>query len=389
MDSGPPPARDAERVLALARRDRRAAREALARLDDAAQLALACETPLARRGEVLALLPHPERVIPLLPEAELCFTARAVGLADAGWLLAHATPEQLVACADLDVWQDDGIDVARVHDWIEAFADAGDETLLRSVQALDPELITIYLASRVEVWLKPDDEWQPPPGAQTVDGQFWLRARAEDDDLSSLLRLAKLRFDGDYWGYFRMLQGVVWEPPTETALWAARWRDGRLLDLGFPPWEEALGIYALLPDTELDAVPDQGEGLAAAAWHLPIWPPRLPATPDARHALFRAAARLDEDERRALLYALLAAANAVAVLDSFPLGDPESVPRAIERVAALASAGLEHLADVHVLDAVEVLRRVPLQRLVRVGRTLDVRARTDAALSDGEREERT
>jgi len=163
----------------------------------------------------------------------------------------------------------------------------------------------------------------------------------------------------------------------------------RLLDLGFPPWEEALGIYALLPDTELDAVSDQAEGLAAAAFRLPIWPPRLPATPDARHALFRAAARLDEDERRALLYALLAAANAVAVLDALPLGDPESVPRAIERVAVLASAGLEHLAEVHALDAVEVLRRVPLQRLVRVGRTLDVRTRADAALSDGEREERT
>ena len=42
-----------------------------------------------------------EAVIPLIPEAELCYTCRAIGLEDANWLLPMATPAQVVACFDL------------------------------------------------------------------------------------------------------------------------------------------------------------------------------------------------------------------------------------------------------------------------------------------------
>jgi hypothetical protein len=92
--------------------------------------------------------------------------------------------------------------------------------------------------------------------------------------------------------------------------------------------------------------------------------------PDARHLLFRAAAELEADERAAFLYALLGLANKVAVADGLPLSDAESTPAAIERAAELASAGLEHLAREHGLAAAELLRRVPLDRLFRVGANL-------------------
>ena len=67
-------------VLELARRDRVAAGKRVAELPIEEQLALVCDAPVSRRRLLLDLLPAPERVVPLIPEAELVFTVKAIGL---------------------------------------------------------------------------------------------------------------------------------------------------------------------------------------------------------------------------------------------------------------------------------------------------------------------
>ena len=80
-------------------------------------------------------------------------------------------------------------------------------------------------------------------------------------------------------------------------------------------------------------------------WHLPVFMPELPAVADSKLSLFRAAAVLDDEARRAFAYAFLALANQVAVADKLPLGDAESIPTAIEKAAQVASRGLDALAE--------------------------------------------
>ncbi len=366
----PPTAR---RALELARTDRAEATRMLGELSPDAQATLVCETPLARRSELLTLLPAPEEVVPRLPEAELCFTLKAIGLADAAWLLELASQEQVVASLDLDVWRGDSPDPAALEEWMAALAETQSDVRLGALRALDPELVVHYLKQRVEVELKPSDDesWQPPKGAQTLEGQFWLTARHEGDDLASVLAILRTLFEGDYWTYFRMLQGVVWEIPAENEEWALRWRQGRLEDLGFPRWEEAMQIYGHLPAEALARLPETASPVGAEAWALPVWLRSLPAGPEAAFSVFRAIAELEPEERQPLFYALVALANHVAVADRMPLGDAESTPRAIEKAARTASRGLDFLAEENALPAVEVLRRAPLQRLFRVGANLD------------------
>jgi hypothetical protein len=230
----------------------------------------------------------------------------------------------------------------------------------------------LWLKHRVEVWLRPTDPgWEPPAGSLTLDGQFFLRPRREGDDLADVRALLDALFREDYWAYFRLLQGVEWELESETEEWALRWREGRLLDLGFPSWEEAAALYAIVPARSLDELREAPEPAESGEWRLPIWMPRLPVSASAVHSLWRALAALGEEERRPYVFALLALANRVAVADRLPLGDAESVPRALEKVAALASRGLDRLAAAHGLAPVDVLRRAPLERLFRVGFTLE------------------
>jgi hypothetical protein len=371
MASRAPELSDAERILALARRDRHAARSAVAELDLAAQVALVCESPVSQRAEVLDLLPAPEAVIPALPEAELCFTAKAFGLADAGSLLEHATADQLKACIDLDAWHTHAPDPDTLAAWLDACVEAGGDTVMRAVEALDTELLVLLLKNRAEVLLKPSDDWQPPPEALTLEGQFYLVAKRGSEDLVSIVHVLQTLFERDYWHYFRLMQGAIWELEEECQESALRWRTNRLQDLGFPGWEEAMAIYGVLREEERTRLLAEATALDVAPFHLPVWVPELPAASDARHAVFRAAAELSPDERRSFLYAFVALANKVAVADRMTLADAESTPAAIEKAANVASAGLLYLAEHHTLSLVEVLRRAPLDRLFRVGTCLD------------------
>lgn len=378
MASVPQDPEQPRRVLELVLRDPEAATRAIDRLSHAQQVALVCETPLANRSAMLAALPKPEAVVPFLPEAELCFTVKAIGLSDATWLLEHATPEQVVASVDLDVWRGNDIDPGTLGEWIEALAATSSNQLLRSVQALDPELLVILLKSRILVFQKPndDDGWTQPDGTQTLEGQFFFRAHTDNDDLEGIAQLLHNLFENDYWTYFRMMQGVVWELDSDTTEWSLRWRTGRLEDLGFPPWDEAMRIYRFLSPEDRATLPARDRVLSVEEWALPIWLPELPEASGPGNRIFRAIAELDDEERQSCFFEFVAVANKVAVADHMALSDAESTPTAIAKAALLISEGLAHVAEAHTLVDVAVLRRMPLERLFAIGANLDpIRAR--------------
>ncbi len=54
-----------------------------------------------------------------------------------------------------------------------------------------------------------------------------------------------------------------------------------------------------------------------------------------------------------------------------PLGEPETLPEAIQKVAQTVSSGLEFVAAENGLGMDEVLRRATLEHLFRVGASLD------------------
>jgi hypothetical protein len=363
---------DARELLALARRDPRAAEQALAALPTSAQVAVICEAPLAERGRILGLAPHPETLIPEMPPAELCFTIKAIGLADAAWVLEYATPEQSVAALDLDAWRGNEVDVATANEWLQAIARISPEARVRTLEALDAELLMLALRARIGVVQKPDDAegWSPPDGSQTLEGQFHYWALADDDDLADVTAHLHALFESAYWSYFRLMLAIQWELDSDSEEWALRWRTGRLEDLGFPTWDDAVRIYRFLDARARAALPPDAPP-PPAEWRLPVWLPQLPETGGAGDRIFRAIAELDEVERRTIFYAFIALANRIAVADRLPLGDAESTPTAIAKAARLASAGLAYLADEHGLRDAELLRRVSVEHLFRVGANLD------------------
>ncbi|MFK7896900.1 MAG: DUF6178 family protein [Myxococcota bacterium] len=366
---------EARRLLTLARTDRRAAERELAALSPEEQATVVLEASMSVRRQTIELLPEPEEVIPLIPEAEFCYTCRAIGLEDASWLLPLATREQIVASFDLDAWSGLAVDPARLDGWMSALAETEDETIVAAAQALDPEMLVMYLRNHVTVSMKPseqeDPDWSPPDASQTLEGQFYFVARDPKDDLAPILRLLHSLFSADYWLYFRAVQAVTEEMQTENEEWALRWRTARLEDLGFPPWDASMRIYGFLRPDRMADLPPEANALDLESWSVPVWITDLPGSHSDERALFRATRELAGDERGAVFYALIALANRVAVADRMELGDAESLPKAIDKSTRYASDGLEHVAAQSGMGLAETLRRVPIERLFRVGVNLD------------------
>jgi hypothetical protein len=130
-------------------------------------------------------------------------------------------------------------------------------------------------------------------------------------------------------------------------------------------------IYGFLRPERMADVPDDDSALDFESWALPVWMSELPGERSDERALFRATREVGAEERSAVFYALIALANRVAVADRMDLGDPESLPGAIDKATRFASDGLEHIAAASGLPLDETLRRVPIERLFRVGTNLD------------------
>jgi uncharacterized protein DUF6178 len=112
-------------------------------------------------GDLLARIsddPRLARAVPRLPPEMLHAVIAHRGLQDCGELLALATPAQLTAVFDLDLWKPaaDGaaeqFDAARFREWIETLAGVGAEVAADRLADMDPALVVAGLAPAIAVY---------------------------------------------------------------------------------------------------------------------------------------------------------------------------------------------------------------------------------------------
>ena len=101
---------------------------------------------------------HLERLVPQLAPETLHQLIRQGGLEATVELIALATPAQLAAVLDVDLWgharsgHENRFDADRFGEWLEALADAGDGVAARIVAALDEQLVIAGLSQYVRVF---------------------------------------------------------------------------------------------------------------------------------------------------------------------------------------------------------------------------------------------
>jgi hypothetical protein len=122
--------------------------------DSTREEASSVRSPLAR----LLDAPQLARVVPHLAPELLQRVIRQSGLDACAELVALATPEQVTAILDLDLWRhaqpgrDEQFDVDRFGEWVEALVDAGDALAARTVAGLHEPLVIAGLSRYLRVY---------------------------------------------------------------------------------------------------------------------------------------------------------------------------------------------------------------------------------------------
>ena len=352
-----------------------------------ARLAIAA----ARGQDKLDLLlsaPDPVAFVQSLPPEELYFALIDIGRDDAAEVVSLASPDQFKTFIDLSCWprRDEGAVSPEVLHWLRlareggGSSDAAEERYKLKLSGLDVELLSLVLRKELRVI---DLEEEPDPEVsehgqtyRTPEGRFLVEFAKDGAGYAALRQLLDDLVSQDPFVAHRLLESLRWEMPTELEETARRWRDGRLRDLGFPDFDEALTFYAR-PATKTASAsaafavetPGAGTALVPAAAERPL--------------LDRALALLDGVEFDRAEEGIIYASNAALTVSQVPLDDASEVRLQLQQARATLTLGLEVLSGGDAHAAARVLAETAVRSIFQAAMgeayRLQSRARAIAA----------
>jgi hypothetical protein len=331
----------------------------------------------SRRADSLLEGADPVSAIRSLPPDEFFYILHELGFPDALDIMIHGTAEQVQGALDLALWDRDQISAERADEWLSAMTQAPYETLAVWARGLDIELVALLIRQRARIYdLSLEEPPDEPEGSllDTPDRLFTLELLGDEETQRTTRSLVENLYRADQSMMRRFLIGMRSELDAELEHTAFRWRSGRMADLGFVDFYEALEVYRELDPASVHLEPGPVESSrprddsAADQLRLPVvMADRLAdATPFAR-----AVAGLTSAAEAADLHnALVALCNRVLSADRVSPGDDATVAGVLGRVAATLDLAVEFLSRGDAAAGVSAVRRVPLMKLFRLGVSL-------------------
>lgn len=339
----------------------------------------------ARRIDALLSATDAAAAIAALAPTEIFELVHDVGFADAADLIHLATPEQIRGCLDLDAWDKDKALIEPMKPWLTSIIDAGYEKLGQVWAGLDPELRALFIQRHTEIFdltlgEAPDDEDEQAetdekPVYMTTDRFFAIRLLGDEDTVRLLIQIFDDLYRADPDLARHTIMAAKSELPSDLEESSYRWRSGRLADLGYTDFYDALELFRPLPVDHVAI----GEGtedrrvvdIDPAERLLPV----AIAEEVVRHNfLARALGRVDDAaESERLETAILLLVNKVLAAGRAKPGQAEVMRRAAHYATSTVSLGLETIARGDLDRAVAALRSIALMRLFRVGYTITLK----------------
>jgi hypothetical protein len=299
--------------------------------------------------------------------------------------LPYASPEQITGLFDLDAWTRDRLAIPRARAWLDRIIDAYEHAevergrLTELVHDTDPELwiLATAAATAVAEFDEPDDDERRQ---QVMDDMAALRTWETPDGFSIVgvpdnefgrmtLRVLSALYEDNMVEGRKLISAIKWAVHAEVEEDLLRWRKGRLADLGFPEWDEAMRLFTPLAR---DAVTGRSSADEAVSAHVPDELPPAQLGRLGTDILRRVMQRLDDDEYDLRLREFLLLANELMAAQRFEPGDESLQERAVGQAQATLNLACELLLGGERHDDPEAyiadrIAKVGLRKLFRFG----------------------
>ena len=307
-----------------------------------------------------------------------------IGPEDALPLLAHASGRQAEFILDQEVWQKDRIDLDITARWLQLMVAADADRFRKWLMREKTDLLEYFLHAAVVVVIREHD--QDPSdfgeGFTSFDNVFYFKiippptdedtsgnAETESKRKTLVHRLLSEMADEDHVLYQKILLEAVHLLPAEAEEDAYRWRNVRLSEKGFLPFEEAVGIYqpptAAQIQTQRRAAPYAAKGEERVM--------AVPASPidllKKERLYSEALAVLDrEAEQRQFSEEFAVLCNRIIVADQALVKNRKDLSTVVKKACGYINIGLEKLSREKEKTAISALiRQYPVAALFSYG----------------------
>jgi hypothetical protein len=305
--------------------------------------------------------PQPAALVHSFPDSDLYFLVHDLGPEDALPLLALASDKQWDHIVDLESWARDRIEVNHLTRWMSLLMEADPARFIRWFLKDRLAFGEFYLFHTIEVRIREHD--QDPSefgeGFFTLDQVYYIRflkmppltdeasAIGEEERKAFLMRLLQRLAEQDHLLFQNVLLEATHVIPAETEEEEFRWRNTRLAEKGFVPFDEAVGIYQPVTRRQLEAqrpnsVPHKFRD-AEALLPVPAYPLREIRT-DTHFS--RALARIEPGPVcTRLQWEFANLCNQIIVADHKTVREREQLRDVVAKACGYISMGLERLRE--------------------------------------------
>lgn len=326
--------------------------------------------------------PQPAALVHSFPEADLHYLIHDIGPDDALPILSLASDRQWQYILDVETWQRDLIDTRSLSRWFYYLITADPKRFVSRFLDSQLELVEFFLYQNIDVAIREHDEDASEfrEAFETSDDTFWVRVRDEimDQETDGSLREQHREFieafikrlsSFDHLKYQQILMESRMVMPAEFQEEAFRWRNIRLAEKGFLPFDEAMGIYQPL---KMESFAKSSQKILATN-HSGLPVPLMPMTVLKPGNLFAEALRhIDSPSRMEQLETEFAGlGNQVAAADQKVIRTRDALAQIVAKAAGFLSLGLNRLnrkdSKDPVQDAARFIETYPLADIFRVG----------------------
>ncbi|MDX9760787.1 MAG: DUF6178 family protein [Desulfomonilia bacterium] len=329
-------------------------------------------TTPADRARAVIDSPYTRQILERLSPQETFMLIKDSWGTDSQILLQYVTPETISHIIDMDCWDKDTLSVSVLLDWLWEIYNASVDSLQIALEALDLDIMILLYQTYIDVvQVVPTDERIPDlldAGYESLDDNYFFLIKEEDEKAQLLKDMLSLIFTHYQDTYYTIMEGVIWELKSYIEENIYEKRSLRLMELGFPPPEEAMSIYRRAHSGKLlsqglskEKVPhmDKGRGFLPA-----VYLDHLSRNTD---LVVSSLAEASQETQERFMVEMVYLSNKVVMADYRPLNEVEELKSSIDKASAISSLGLAVAMKRHGGSAGEILGTMNAETLFSLG----------------------
>ncbi len=351
---------------------RKQAREIVDGLSHQQKMHLFLTADPKNRMRLLSVLERPKDLVHAVPEEEVYWTIKEIGVNKSLPLLKMSSDDQLHFLCDIEWWDGENLNPKRMYTWLKALTRCGDAKVSQWLRMLDFDLLALTMRKFIRVY-KPHDDYIDDYGEAvdslplfTFDGAYFIHFfRKETTDI--MRRILAILCGLDLALYRKLMEYIIWGIESELEYETFKTSQQRLEMKGIPEYDDARLIYRFIPQKERthlpqkDAITRQSKNIQKS-----FYPLRLGGRPD----LFLTTI-LEQIEDYAVIedlsMSLARVANKVLVADRLGFNNMTTFKNKLAKTTGFINIGLETLSERDEDCAEHALKNLWMDHIFQVG----------------------